>query len=247
MDIPARVISGAEGRRLSATEWIVFDLFGTLVPQFPRTAHDRVLEKCSRIVGIDPAHCLSAWLRLYDRRVTGQIKGIAGHLLELARELGLHLDPHTLERARLHYRSFVPQLVAPIQGALDVLSSLRDSGAKLGLLSNAHDDVADYFAESELAPCFTFALFSCRIGHRKPDPRTFAAVLSAIGTDRPRRVTFVGDGSDNELAGAAAAGLRPVLVRSDLSDAYDPDRPEVSQWRGPAIEELAGLPALLRP
>jgi len=57
----------------------------------------------------------------------------------------------------------------------------------------------------------------------------------------PHECIYVGDGSSQELTGAAAVGMRPVLKRTDLSDVYDSHRPEVEDWRGPAVDEIKEL------
>ena len=221
----------------------MFDLFGTLVPQFPREAHDRVLAECSSIVGLDAGACLSAWRRLYGDRVTGRVSGIEGHLDAVAREASIETDPDRIRRAVDQYRRFAHDLVTASEETLQVLDALSSGGVTLGLLSNAHEDVASAFGESKLARFFAAVTFSCRIGYRKPHRRAFAVALESLG--RPSQVTFVGDGSDDELTGAAIAGFRPVLLRGDLTDAYDPDRPEVAAWSGASIDELAELIPLL--
>ena len=139
-----------------------------------------------------------------------------------------------------HYCRFARELVVPSDGTVQVLDALVSRGHALGLLSNAHDDIARAFADSELAGRFAAVTFSCQIGWRKPDPKAYAAVVDAL--DAPSKVMFVGDGSDNELTGAAMAGLHPVLLRGDTTDAYDSDRPEVAAWSGPSIDKLEDLP-----
>jgi putative hydrolase of the HAD superfamily len=57
----------------------------------------------------------------------------------------------------------------------------------------------------------------------------------------PQECIYVGDGSSQELTGAAAIGMRPVLKRIDLRDVYDSHRPEVEGWRGLAINEIKEL------
>ena len=56
---------------------------------------------------------------------------------------------------------------------------------------------------------------------------------------------YVGDGSDKELTTAAALGMLPILKRTDLTDVYDPHRPEVENWQGIAIDEIVELCAIV--
>ncbi len=52
---------------------------------------------------------------------------------------------------------------------------------------------------------------------------------------------YVGDGSNEELTAAAAIGMLPILKQADLTDVYDPDRPEVENWQGTVIDEILDL------
>jgi FMN phosphatase YigB (HAD superfamily) len=49
------------------------------------------------------------------------------------------------------------------------------------------------------------------VGVRKPDPRFFAAVGAALRAD-PGETMFVGDSVRDDVAGAAAAGMRSCLA-----------------------------------
>ena len=51
---------------------------------------------------------------------------------------------------------------------------------------------------------------------------------------------LVGGGGE-ELTGAAAVGMLPILKRADLTDVYDSYRPEVEDWRGIAVDEISEL------
>jgi putative hydrolase of the HAD superfamily len=68
------------------------------------------------------------------------------------------------------------------------------------------------------------------VGIEKPDPRIFAPALAALGLPATLRVAYVGDSVVNDIGGAVAAGLTPLL--------YDPfgDRADLTH-----IERLASL------
>jgi putative hydrolase of the HAD superfamily len=54
---------------------------------------------------------------------------------------------------------------------------------------------------------------------------------------------YVGDGSSAELSGAAAVGLRPVLLRVPEEDHFRYD--EEPDWAGDTIEDLGQVLTLL--
>lgn len=57
----------------------------------------------------------------------------------------------------------------------------------------------------------------------------------------PHECLYVGDGSNEELKGAASVGMQPILKRTDLSDVYDPKRQDVENWDGIVINEISEL------
>lgn len=62
-----------------------------------------------------------------------------------------------------------------------------------------------------LSPWVTDFFPSCRIGHSKPDPRAFQAVIEHFGVERDG-VVHVGDDWACDIEGAVASGIRPVWI-----------------------------------
>ncbi|MEX2550532.1 MAG: HAD family hydrolase, partial [Nitriliruptoraceae bacterium] len=61
-------------------------------------------------------------------------------------------------------------------------------------------------------PCDALAT-SEELGVEKPDPAFFTALLTLAGVDDPADVLYVGDRTDNDVAPAAAAGMRTCWLR----------------------------------
>ena len=62
----------------------------------------------------------------------------------------------------------------------------------------------------------------------KPDPRIYLRACDELGVE-PGECLYVGDGANDELAGAQRVGMRPVLIH----------RPEEKpQWDGPRITSI---------
>jgi putative hydrolase of the HAD superfamily len=55
---------------------------------------------------------------------------------------------------------------------------------------------------------------SAEVGAAKPDPRVFERALAVAGVE-PGEALHVGDKVDNDLEGAAAAGVRGILVQRE--------------------------------
>jgi putative hydrolase of the HAD superfamily len=78
----------------------------------------------------------------------------------------------------------------------------------------------------------------------KPQAEIYRAALDALGL-LPTETLYVGDGSDEELSGAARCGMQPVLISIDRTNTYDAQRTDVDAWTGPVIRALSELPGLL--
>ena len=116
--------------------------------------------------------------------------------------------------------------------ALPVLETLRRHGLMLGLVSNTGRDLEAFVRHHGLdVDC---ALSSKAHGKTKPHPTIFAAALERLGV-RPRDAAMIGDSVEDDVEGAAAVGMRALLV--DREDRY-PERPD-------RLRDLLGVPAAL--
>jgi putative hydrolase of the HAD superfamily len=89
--------------------------------------------------------------------------------------------------------------------------------------------------ETQFHGLFDAEVFSCSVGLRKPDPRIYLLACEQLGVE-PREAVFVGDGANDELAGAERVGMGAILFeRSD----YEGD------WPGRRIRALPELLELL--
>jgi putative hydrolase of the HAD superfamily len=114
---------------------------------------------------------------------------------------------------------FVPELdeVRLLPGAAALLRRLNDAGLRTGLASNAssHYFVVECCRRLLLAEFLDPILSSAAVGWGKPDPRIFRAVLRPWEFP-PERVVMVGDTLAADVAGAAALGMRSILLTAAL-------------------------------
>ena len=110
---------------------------------------------------------------------------------------------------------------------------------KLALISNFDHPphVHQLLDELALRSFFDAVVVSGDVGVKKPDPAIFVPALAQTGlaTDE---VLFVGDSPEDDVAGARAAGLRPVLIRRSLSADGSPAEPE---WTEDGVRVVSGL------
>ncbi len=124
--------------------------------------------------------------------------------------LGLPADDSLSKRLGDHYIATAPRMTALFDGAVEVVSELRERGHRLTILSNGFEEAQHVKVECcGLKPYFDVVLTSCAMGHTKPDPRAFAAALDATGGHADRSI-MIGDSWEADIKGAKRAGWRQV-------------------------------------
>src|SRR5215213_3826401 len=91
------------------------------------------------------------------------------------------------------------------------LDELAGRGITLGLVSNFEPWLDEVLALQGIDGRFAAVAVSGKLGVAKPDPRIFKAALDQAGAG-PGATVHVGDQLVNDVAGAAAAGITPVLI-----------------------------------
>jgi putative hydrolase of the HAD superfamily len=156
---------------------------------------------------------------------------------EIAYYLDHHLDgsdPERLERLRdrcaeeMRKALAIPELDHPtarraMLGSLEftaypdvlpALGELRDRGVVLVIASNWDCSLPDWLAPTGILELVDGVVTSAEIGEAKPSPRVFERAL-AVARVAPDEALHVGDKVDNDVEGAAAAGVRAVLLQRE--------------------------------
>ncbi|MEA2349535.1 MAG: hypothetical protein QOG86_476 [Thermoleophilaceae bacterium] len=102
----------------------------------------------------------------------------------------------------------------PFADAAPALRELRVRGLRLVVASNWDCSLPEVLERAGLAALVDGVVSSAQAGARKTDPRLFEAALAAAGCG-PDEAVHAGDSLGNDVAGAIAAGIRPVLVDRD--------------------------------
>jgi len=114
------------------------------------------------------------------------------------------------------------------------LDSLRDSGYRLAVISNADGRVEALIEDAGIRHRFEFVLDSEVEGVEKPDPEIFLRACTRLGVD-PGESLYVGDLYPVDVLGSRRAGLHAVLLDPlDRLD-YPVDR----------LPDVAALPAYM--
>jgi putative hydrolase of the HAD superfamily len=120
--------------------------------------------------------------------------------------LGIDVDLDALTPTVVGAFRFTPFPEVP-----GVLAALRERGHPLAVVSNWDVSLHDVLEDTGLRAHFDAVVVSAEIGAAKPDPEPFRRALSALGAG-VERALHAGDRLDEDVAGARAAGVTPVLV-----------------------------------
>jgi putative hydrolase of the HAD superfamily len=213
------------------TQAVIFDLWDTIVrfdPVKSREFSDFVATR----LGHDPDEFEAVWMEGRPIRDSGPM---APYLATLG------ATPELVEEVRASRHAWARSALVPEPGVVETLVELRRRGLRTGLLSVCSDDVPAVWTETQLHGLFDAEVFSCDVGMRKPDPRIYALTCERLGVDAAAAV-FVGDGANDELAGAERAGLRAILI---CPEGREPFWPEAREWSGARVSAIPDVLELL--
>jgi len=188
---------------------VCFDLDDTLYPQaeWLQGAWDAVAARAAA-AGVDEAAMRVA---LRDIAAEGSDRG---RIIDraLMRVGAAHVPVAPLVAA---FRGCGARDLEPFPGVRAGLERLAVR-VPLGLVSDGDPAIQrSKLAALGLADAFRVVVWSDEHGreHRKPDPLPFVVAAQLLGVDAGE-VVYVGDRPDKDVAGAAAAGMVPIRVRT---------------------------------
>jgi putative hydrolase of the HAD superfamily len=214
---------------------VLFDLDDTLYPErrFALSGYAAIADRLATETGI-PSGVLFRFLvhRFRERGREGLLQALCAAYALPAGEV-----PRLVEIIRSH----PPRLRLP-RLATDVLRALRAQGHRLAVLTNGLPSVqrakVAALGVGPLVDAVVFAQEHAPDG--KPARVCFAAALGRLGV-APTHAVFVGDHPDKDIAGAAAAGLRPIWLAGRGSGPAPPAATAVAA----TLTEVPGLVARL--
>ncbi len=213
------------------TQAVVFDLWDTLV-DYDAAGGRAFQDQVAARLGRDPDEFAALWHQDRPKRETGPLRDYA---LTLSGDEALADEVVALRHASTR------EMLRPRPGAVETLRALRERGLQLGLITVCTDDVPEVWGETPFDGLFDSTVFSCAVGLRKPDPRIYLLACEELGVE-PAEAVFVGDGANDELAGAERIGMRAVLIHRD---GEEPMWEEVRDWPGARITAIPQVLSLL--
>jgi putative hydrolase of the HAD superfamily len=206
---------------------VIFDLWNTIA-DWPHEEWAEVRLRVAEHLGLSPGEFEERWYGdLQDRRETGPFADVLAEF---------ELSPEATEAVMELRRTVTRRGLVPVAGAAETIVELRRRGYRIGLITVCSEDVPALWAETPFHGLFDVEVFSASVGLRKPDPRIYELALTELGV-AAREAVFVGDGANDELAGAERVGMTAVGVESPGG--------ELGDWPGLRIRALPELLELL--
>ncbi len=138
-------------------------------------------------------------------------------------------EDEVLDEAATRYQAAVCAGVRPMPYCHETVRTLKESGLKLGLVSNTMFSGSMHVADMrkfDLDGFFDSMVFSADLNKWKPNPAPFHHVLSRLDVE-PSSAVFVGDDPAADVTGAKRAGLftihYPSSQRFSSPDGLNPD------------------------
>jgi putative hydrolase of the HAD superfamily len=199
---------------LNSFQAVTFDVGGTLIDPWPSVGH--VYAEVAARLGlskVDPDRLNIQFNQAWQARGSFDYSkdswrrivqsSFAGLLRES--EIGALFEP-------LFDHFGFPKAWRLQEEVVPVFRALRARGLLLGIISNWDDRLKPLLARFGLLPFLEVVIVSCEVGHTKPAPEIFHQAAAGLRL-APHRIVHVGDSLVEDVAGASAAGLQPVLIR----------------------------------
>ena len=170
------------------------------------------------------------------------------HATEIHRTIGQYTLEEVLERTLQVLQIYSPEKVEMLmqkrhdcledtfsgipEDVKEMLTTLKERGIAVGLISNCFSDEFEMIQKSELYPLFDAVKLSYEQGVCKPDPAIYFRIMAELGVE-PEECIYVGDGGSRELEAAKEVGMKPVQALWFRDKMFEPHIPS------PVFEEFA--------
>jgi len=224
---------------------VIFDLFGTLVPNMSLSEHRAVLTRMADVLSAPPDDFVQLWFDTFNERITGVFQSPNDNVAYICRTLGVSVDETKVKRATRIRFDYSVQSMVPRSDAIETLSHLKYEGCKIGLISDCSAEVPAIWKDTPFVKLIDVAIFSCLVGVKKPDPQIYQLTMNQLGI-RPQEGLYIGDGSSQELTGASQVGMQAVLLRLTDEEGADAHRIDSEEWHGSVISSLKEVSTLVK-
>lgn len=230
---------------MPATKAVIFDFFGTLVPCLSLSEHKAVLSKMADLMGAPREAFVQQWFDTVVPRMTGEFSSVRANIEAICATLSVPFNAANCEQAVKERYDYERAHLVPRSTAIATLRQLRERGLGIGLITDCSSELPELWLETEFAPWFDVTIFSSVVKIKKPNAEIYRMAADRLGVTCADCL-YVGDGGSNELAGAKAVGMHPVLLH-DVAEQGNADmhRIDGQPWSGARIADVSEVLLLI--
>jgi putative hydrolase of the HAD superfamily len=220
---------------------IIFDLFGTLVDDFPSSVGETNRE-LALALGVPYERFILLWNQTTEMRIVGVFETVEANIEYVLGAMNKRARSEQIRKAVEIRMKYIKRALQPRPGAINTLTELKNHAYKIGLLSNCSIEIPILWQETAFAHVIDVPTFSSVARLRKPDIRIYRLACGRLGV-MPESCLYIADGEDHELAAAAKVGLHPVLIRTHSQEPARGSHQEAKEWQE---DTISTLPEVLR-
>ena len=225
---------------MSRYKAVLFDLWGTMVddlvyPESNRLIYQQKTDELADLLGVDRGEFSKAWDASGAERMVGASPSTEAALSHICK--GLEVDPgEDCIRAVAEMRcAYVRDALSSRSGTVETISTLQDSGYRVGLISNCSEEVSRLWDSTPFAPLVDTAALSFNVGLAKPDPRIYKLATRWLGVSA-EHCLFVGDGGGELTCASKAGRARRYRISVTCSTWW------TKGWKNPGITQSSSWP-----
>ena len=203
------------------------------------------LKTCAQPVGSFGRYRRQSLISLNLRRLLSSITGNDFDSLSLLKKTGekrgIRLNTEQWEQVTWLWYEPLGRTGRAEPQIAETLATLRNTGLKLGIVSNTFvhaSSLERHLEQLGILDFFDVRLYSYQFKFRKPDARIFKIAADQIG-EKPENIIFIGDRIDNDIEPAINLNMTAVL-----KNAHSNTNKKTPQdaWK---IDQIAQLPQLI--
>ncbi len=216
---------------------VIFDLFGTLIDNFTDSEYARVLREMATVLQAPADEFSNLWRDTFYLRTNGSHKTHFESIRYICGQIGITPTDEQVNKASDIRLDYSRRVLVPRPVTLPTIRELKTRGYRIGLISDCSPETPEVWPETAFRNIFDITVFSCVVSLKKPDPRIYLYACEKLGV-KPEDCLYVGDGSSNELTGAAFVGMHPVMIKDpgETADTHFVDKEK--GWKGKTISTL---------
>lgn len=188
---------------------IFFDLFETLITEKTRSDFQARAPFHERL-GTTQDQVSLWWAENGDAAMAGKFPDCLAGFTDLCTAVGSPLTKKDIVAAAHEHEVWKSGILSHVEPQVfEMLSSVREFGLGVGIISNALPEEVLAWQSCPLQDHVDDVVFSCTVGVMKPHKEIFELACSRMCI-QPGEAYFVGDGGYDELRGAASVGMNAI-------------------------------------